>query len=119
MIYVLSAPVTHYATTNIEKIYQTLDNFNYFDDIVISIAIYDEESGNAMGYFEKEGNCPVQSFIKFIYNLAKNSKRIDLINWATTEISKYDYSNPTINSLIYSLWQKAERGKNLTAAGET
>lgn len=123
MIYVLSAPMTHYATTNIEKIYQTLDNFNYFNDIfndiVISITIYDEESGDAMGHFEIEDNYPAQSFIKSIYNLAKNSKRTDLINWATTEISKYDHSNPTINSLIYSLWQKAERGKDLTALGES
>lgn len=119
MIYVLSTPITHYATTNIEKIYQTLDNFNFFNDIVISITIYDEESGDAMGHFEIEDNYPAQSFIKSIYNLAKNSKRTDLINWATTEISKYDHSNPTINSLIYSLWQKAERGKDLTALGES
>ena len=119
MIYVLSTPITHYATTNIEKIYQTLDNLNCFNDITTSVYLYEEESGNILGLFEKKGGCIIQSFIKFIYNLAKDSKRIDLINWATTEISKYDHSNPTINSLIYSLWQKAERGKDLTAAGET
>lgn len=117
MIYVLSTPTTHYATTNIEKIYQTLDNINCFNDIIISISLYEEESGNVLGLFEKKGECIIQSFIKFIYDLAKNSKRIDLINWATTEISKYDHSNPTINSLIYSLWQKAERGKDSTPAG--
>lgn len=118
MIYLFSAPLTKYATTNIKKIYQSIEDLN--DSHVSSgkyiIYLYNE-NGEPQGVFEGEVGGPTQSFIKFIYNIAKTSKRVDLINWATTEISKYDHSNPTINSLIYSLWQKAERGKDSTPAG--
>ena len=115
MIYLFSAPLTKYATTNIEKIYQSIEDLN--DSCApggkYTIYLYNED-GESQGVFEGEVGGPVQSFIKFIYGIAKSSKRIDLINWASNEISKYDNTNPTINSLIYSLREKVRRGTDQT-----
>lgn len=115
MIYLFSAPLIEYATTNIEKIYQSIEDFN--DSRTSSgkyiIYLYNED-GESQGVFEGEAGGPTQSFIRFIYNIAKTSKRVDLINWASNEISKYDNTNPTINSLIYSLWEKTRRGTDQT-----
>lgn len=114
MIYLFAAPLTKYATTNIEKIYQSIEDLN--DSRVASgkytIYLYNE-NGEPQGVFKGEVGGPTQ-FIKFIYDIAKTSKRIDLINWASNEISKYDNTNPTINSLIYSLWEKTRRGMDQT-----
>ena len=115
MIYLFSAPLTKYATTNIEKIYQSIEDLNdsHPHGGKYTIYLYNED-GESQGIFEGEVGGPVQSFIKFIYNIAKTSKRVDLINWASNEISKYDNTNPTIKSLIYSLWEKAHRGTDQT-----
>lgn len=115
MIYVFSAPLMNYATTNIEKIYQSIEDLNdaRFSNSTYTINLFND-NGEPQGMFEGEAGGSAQSFIKFIYNIAKSSKRIDLINWASNEISKYDASNPTINSLIYSLWSKSKQGKDQT-----
>jgi hypothetical protein len=115
MIYLFSAPLTKYATTNIEKIYQSIEDLNDSHNPSGKYTIYlYNENGELQGVFEGEVGGPTQSFIKFIYDIAKSSKRIDLINWASSEISKYDNTNPTINSLIYSLWEKTHRGTDQT-----
>lgn len=116
MIYLFSAPLSHYATTNIEKIYQSIEEMNDTATVNYSytVQLYDETSGTPQGTFDGESKGSIQTFVKFIYNVAKTSKKIDLIDWAAKEISKYDNSNPTINSLIYSLWSKSEQGKDQT-----
>lgn len=116
MIYLFSTPLVDYATTNIEKVYQTIEKINdsYMTKGKYIIKLYDESTGDLQGVFEGEIGNSTHSFIKFIYDTAKSSRRIDLIHWATNEISKYDNANPTINSLIYSLWEKANRGTDQT-----
>jgi len=116
MIYLVSAPLINYATTNIEKVYQSIEQLN--DTCAVgekyTIRLHDEASGELQGVFDGEIGGSTHSFIKFIYDIAKASRRVELIHWATHEISKYDNTNPTINSLIYSLWQKANRGTDQT-----
>lgn len=108
-------------TTNIKKVYEVYDEAvliakgvpnNYSK---IWILLIDEDTGDVVNSYT--GKLPEQTnadFVRWLADYAKKDKSINTINWVTNAISKYDNSNPTIKSLIYSLWEKAERGKDLT-----
>lgn len=110
-------------TTNIETVYQTYDMVventkeSGVDTGIVSLYINlrEEKNGDILqtyvGRVPRDDNA---DFVRWLADYAKKDKRTETINWVTNAIGKYDNSNPTIKSLIYSLWEKVERGKDLT-----
>lgn len=107
-------------TTNIETVYKTYENIiqkvqEQNDHATIWIYLRDEDSGNILSIYE--GKIPDSNetdFVRWLADYAKKDKRTETINWVTNAISKYDNTNPTINSLIYSLWEKARKETDQT-----
>lgn len=110
-------------TTNIETVYKTYDMVIEntkelgvgIGVVPLYISLRDEDSGDIfqtyVGRVPRDDNA---DFVRWLADYAKKDKRVETINWVTDAISKYDASNPTIKSLIYSLWGKARRGTDQT-----
>lgn len=110
-------------TTNIETVYKTYDMIIENTEelgvnagiVSLYINLRDEDSGDLLqAYVGRVPQDDNADFVRWLAEYAKKDKRVETINWVTDAINKYDASNPTIKSLIYSLWKKAERGKDLT-----
>lgn len=53
-----------------------------------------------------------KDFVLFAIHIAKKTSDMEVIRWAECISKDYDYGNPTIKSLLYSLYEKYQRNQN-------